>query len=380
MGDLRKLLGDRIRQARIRLSFTQQQLAEQAGLSSAQVMSQVEKGERDVKAWELYNLAKILRMEISQLLTEESSEVYVPVLWRQTPSKDKQLIEADFLNHCYRYALLEKICNVSTSKELPNPSVDFDTMSFDEAEELGEEIRNQLNLGSRPACALSEILEDQFRVKIWYEDLGEASSAASTKGSFGCAVLINSIEPPWRRNFSFAHELFHIITWDSIDLESLENNIRSNTKMEKLANAFAAGVLLPIDEVREAFQKRITDNRITYADLLDVAREFDVSAEVLLYRLINLGAISRDKVDEILNTDEFIALTRSYRIKDWAMPPEIPERFVLLAFQAYQKGKLARPRLAEYLGTSLVELTDTLLEYGLDDRESYETEVLTSGL
>ena len=378
MENRRKLLGNRIRDARIRLSFTQQQLAEEAGFSSAQIMSQIEKGEREVKAWELFNLARVLRLEISQLLAVESPEVSIPLLWRKSPSEGKEIIEAEFLRRCHQYALLEKLCECIVEQKLPSEKADFNSMSFKEADEFGEYMWEELDLGSRPAGSLRFLLEDKYGVKIWYENFGEETSAASTVGPFGAAILINSNEAPWRRNFSIAHELFHLITWDSMKLKSVTEDVNLNDKVEKLANAFASSILLPASHIKDAFQPRIEDKKVTHSDLIEVAREFDVSTEALLYRLINLGYVEREEIESLLDTPAFRALDRSFRVGQWARPPVIPERFVRLAFLAYQMGKLSRPRLAEYLDISLVELTDKLLEYGLDDRIDYQAEVRTS--
>ena len=41
MADLRKVLGERIRSARIRLSLSQQQLARELGFSASQIISQI---------------------------------------------------------------------------------------------------------------------------------------------------------------------------------------------------------------------------------------------------------------------------------------------------------------------------------------------------
>lgn len=378
MENLSKLLGNRIHDARIRLSFTQQQLAQEAGFSSAQTISQIEKGEREVKAWELFNLARALRLEISQLLAVESHEVSIPLLWRKSPSEGKEIIEAEFLRRCHRYALLERLCGCVIEQKLPSEKADFNSMTFKEADERGEYMWKELDLGSRPAYSLRSLLEDKYRVKIWYENLGEETSAASTVGPFGAAILINSIEAPWRRNFSIAHELFHLITWDSIELKSLSEDVNLNDKVEKLANVFASSILLPASNLKDAFQPRIKDKKVNHTDLIEVAREFDVSTEALLYRLIKLGYVEREEIESLLDTPAFRALDRSFRVGQWARPPVIPERFVRLAFLAYQMGNLSRPRLAEYLETSLVELTDKLLEYGLDDRIDYQAEVRTS--
>jgi len=377
MGDLRKTLGGRIRTARVRLSLSQQQLADEAGFSAPQIISQIEKGEREVKAWELVNLARVLRMDVSQLLSTEEPKPLAPVLWRKYPERDRELIEADFLQRCEQYALLEKLCEVVAGRQLPKVSMNSATMNLQDAEQLGENVWKEFELGSQPATCLAGVLEERYGVKIWYQNL-EEGSAASTKGSFGAAILMNSTEAPWRRNFSFGHELFHLLTWDSIPPQLLIESPGLWERIERLASAFASSLLLPSDDVAQVFESHIKDDRVVYTDLIEVAREFGVSTEALLYRLLNLGSIDRDDVDSLLADSDFRDLDRSVRLSDWWKPPAIPERFVRLAFTAYQKGKLSRPRFAQYLNTSLIDLTDTLLEYGLDDRKDYQTSVRAS--
>jgi len=377
MADLRKVLGNRIRSARMRLSLSQQQLAKEIGFSASQIVSQIEKGERDVKAWELVNLAKALRIDVSQLLNVEEPKPFAPILWRKYPETDKELLEAEFLQRCEQYALLEKLCDVVIKEELPTREVDYETLTYEYAEDLGEEIRNHFELGSRPASGLSGILEEKYGVKIWYENLDEGS-AASTKDSFGTAILMNATEAPWRRNFNFAHELFHLITWPSFSTKSLYEDRELWNEVERRANAFASSLLLPSEELSEAFENRIKNDRIKYTDLIEVGREFSVSTEALLYRLLHLRLLQRDVVDSLLEDDDFRSLDKSFRLTDWWKPPEIPERFARLAFVAYQKGKLSRARLAEYLNTSLIDLSNTLLEYGLDDSKNYQASVRAS--
>ena len=56
-------------------------------------------------------------------------------------------------------------------------------------------------------------------------------------------------------------------------------------------------------------------------------------------------------------------------------PPAIPERFVRLAFIAYQKGRLSHAKLSEMLDTSLIDLPEVLQEYGLTDQEGFDAEM-----
>ncbi len=372
MDNRRQLLGGRIRDARVRLSLTQDTLAREAGFSSAQIISQIEKGERDLKALELFNVAKALFLDVSQLITDEL-EPPTPVLWRESPSDNKELIEAEFLKRCRQYALVERLCNCSAERSLPAQRLRLKTMKYSDANALGERTWAQLELGNRPACGLTSLLEDAFGVKIWYKNLGEDGSAASTIGTFGPAMLINSQEAPWRRNFSIGHELFHLITWESTSAGGAPDE-----RVEKLANAFASALLLPSAAVREAFQPRIKDGSIGNVDLIEVARQFDVSTSALVYRLINLGAADPTGLQALLDDTAFRSLDKTSRIGRWLQPPTMPERFVRLAFLAYQRGNLSRPRLAEFLNASLTEVRDVLEEYGLSEDFDYKAEVRAS--
>ena len=118
MDELRQRLGRRIRTARTSLSLTQQQLAQEASLPAPQVVSQIEKGEREVKAWELVNIAKALRVEIGELLQVEEPASHGVVLWRELPTENREVREAEFVRDCERYALLERICGQCKESEL----------------------------------------------------------------------------------------------------------------------------------------------------------------------------------------------------------------------------------------------------------------------
>jgi Zn-dependent peptidase ImmA (M78 family)/transcriptional regulator with XRE-family HTH domain len=378
MNDFRKNIGYRIRSARERLGISQQVLAEKIGISAHQIISQIEKGEREVKAWELAEFSKILRVDISRLLTPTPTEEPPIILWRKIPGAEKEIKEADFRKHCEEYYKLEQLCDFPPYPKLPKKEINPNTINFQEIGEIAEEVSRELALGTRPAASLEQTLQDRYGVKIWYENLGSEGSAASTISSFGPAILMNLKEAPWRRNYNFAHELFHLITWESIPPDLLINNSNLFSKVESFANAFASHLLLPADIILNEFNKRVKNYKIHYSDLIEIAREFDVSTEALLYRLCNLGQIDIKEVEKLINDPDFKNKDRSTMHGHWWDPPPIPEKFVFLGFKAYQKGKVSRSRLAEYLETSLFDLNDKLLEYGLDENEDYETEVRTT--
>jgi Zn-dependent peptidase ImmA (M78 family) len=225
---------------------------------------------------------------------------------------------------------------------------------------------------------LIPILEERYGIQVWYTDLGKEGSAACVVGDFGAAILMNSSEAPWRRSFNFGHELFHIITWGSFLPERVQSDPDLEKQMEKLANAFSSSLLLPTELLMPEFDKRVSKRKISYADLIGLAREFDVSTEALLWRLRTLRRIEKDTVERLLENDVFRELDRASMRGRWWDPSPLPERFVRLAFLAYQKGRLSRSRLAQYLETSLPRLPTLLMEYGLDETADYSTTIHTA--
>ena len=368
------VIGVRIRKFRLRLKLKQAELAERMGFKASETISQIERGEREVKAWELTQLSRILAVSVNDLLSEDKPPKEPVVLWRQSPEDQKEIKEANFIKRCRQYAFLEEISGVKGSRCFPQKKVDPETIDFNTAETLAVEIRGEFQLGDRPGEELEEKLQNVYGVKIWYMAM-EEGSAASTIGPFGPAILMNLNEAPWRRNFNFAHEFFHLITWDSIPPIIIRREEKFWDKLEKIANVFASNLLLPGDALNVEFDNYLNKKKISYIDLIMIARYFRVSTLALLYRLLNLKRISKTNLDKVRNDPLFREIDRATMVPNWWHPPKIPERFVRIAFAAHQKGRLSRTKLSEMLDTSLFDLSNTLNEYGLSDSGGYDAEV-----
>jgi len=360
-------LGDRIRQARERLSYNQTILAEKAGFSSYQTISDIERGEKEVRASELVRLAEALKVDFSVLISEKAP-VVPSVKWRERP-ESAEGEEANFLELCRRYNKTKEICGITSPKGMPK--LDSAPTSETEAGKAAEFIAKQLNLGSRPAASLASVLENEFDVLIWYKDLGQAGSSACTSGEYGEAILINSNEAPWRRNFDLGHELYHLVTWG---LETGDEFVQH----ESLANVFSSYLLLPADPVNTELDARSEEGNMDWGSLVELAREFEVSTVALLWRLKTLHRISYEQVHELIHDDDFKALDRSTMSGAWWNPPPIPERFVRLVFRAYMKGCLSRARLAKYLNTNLTDLQSLLENYNLSEDEDFGRTLCTA--
>lgn len=324
-------------------------------------------------------LAEIYGRKIDFFISGQTGISQPKVLWRD-PSKTEQTIEAErrFLLFCQNYKRLLELTNEDDTK-LPlfffpaHDKKQFLSKGFNYVVELSEECRRVLNLGGRPAYSLSNILEQVLGILVLYMDLGSGGSGASTSGDFGRAILINSSDAPWRRNYDLAHELFHLITWDIFsDEEIYSKSKKDKSEVEQWANTFASAILLPAEEVRREFSKRLEGNKIAYISLIEIAREFKVSIEALLWRLVNLNFLKRKDVEKCIEEGEVKDIDKKMRVTDWVDEgPYLSSRYIALAIKALQMGRISKAKFAEYINKPFSEVTSFLKKYGYDENEDY---------
>jgi Zn-dependent peptidase ImmA (M78 family) len=346
--------------------MSQRALAERVGVPAAQTISEIEHGRRAVRTAELVKFSRALHTEVDVLLGTRAAPQAPHVLWRRVDSGHHRGRDAQLLERARRYAQLEAWTGAEPAALLPNFPFDPRAATQRSVASLAAETRKQLDLGSIPAATLVRTLEDVYGVKIFFERLEEdgdgAGSAACVRGEFGAAILMNAAEAPWRRNFNFAHELFHLVTWDGVERARTEGAgggrpPRWFGPLERLADHFAAHLLLPADALLTRFDARTREGKVTYRDLVGLAREFEVSTHALLIRLRELGRLRQADVTRLLDDAAFRDVDRSTMVGRWDEPEvPFPARYRRLAGRAYEQGTIGISKLAEYLETPVGEL------------------------
>jgi len=361
------------------LGLTLKEVSQKIGFANYQTLSSIESGERGIKAWELAKLANIYGRDIDFFLLPEEGKNEVKILWRN-PEKiiKKKEIERKFLSLCEKYKNLLKLLgekeqeNKELLLHLPKNDL-LNQKSFEYVANIATDYLRLLQLGSRPACSLAKILEEKVGIKIIYLDLGPGISGGSTVGDFGMAILINANDAPWRRNYDIAHEFFHLITWDYFSPEEIyERDKYGKNRIEQLAEVFASAFLLPEEELRNEFKKRVEEKHISYLDLNEIARQFDVSIEALMWRLVNLNLIEKDTVKREIEGGNIKDFDKKFRSADWrGEKPYLSLRYIYLAIKAFQLGKISKAKFAEYVDKKFSEVSSFLKKYGYDENEDY---------
>ena len=358
-------IGERLRYARERAGLTLRQVVERTRIGESS-LSEFENAKREPRLSQLHALAQAYRRSIAFLLGEGGIPREV-VLWRKRPDPAVAAeIETEFLRLCEQYHNLEVWCADRRPCVLPQAEGSAESFSYRDAEKLAYRVQSELRLGDRPGQSLFTVLEELCGLKLFHLAFEPSGTAASTVSeAFGPAVLLNTENVRWRRNFDLAHELFHLLTWDIFRTSG--EDVLVGDKEEKLATCFASHLLMPADATRLAINDALKEDSISYSDLFNIARQFDVSVEALFWRIHFLF----NRKDEETRQDiaRYNDVARVFEDRGQDVPPRRPARFVALAVRAFRNGEISQGKFADYLGISRRDALQFAGQEALDDEK-----------
>lgn len=368
-----EVLFKKIKLAREAAGFTLSEAANRVGFNHYQTLSAIEKGSRNITAHELSSMASLYGKSLDYFFEPDVSPE-PPLLWRKVGDIPVKSVERRFLIFLENYTRLENLFGLKRRWKAVQKSYaksDFAAEGFRLTEKLGVEISNMLGLGARPAANLLNILENDLRIKILHLPLENGVSGASVVDEkLGAGILINASETPWRRNFDLAHELFHIITWEVFSHQEVGDGI-AKTRPEQYANSFASSLLLPKTALQDSLEEISNDGKIRISDIIQLAKEFGVSTEAILWRLVNLRITKKPRVEDIISSPEIREMDKSFRqgLYFRTKPEIFPPRYVYLAYKALTEGRISRGVFAEYMTIDRSEVDEYLKRQGFLERD-----------
>ena len=352
-------IGPKLKTARNAIGYTLKKATRESGIGESSI-SDFENSKREPKFSQLSRLAEIYQKSIEFFLTDEALTESL-MLWRVEPDaeEEKKKAEAKFRQLCQQYHNLEVLMGEAKKNTLPQlETIQAENFDYQQVNSLAEKVQTELQLGNIPSTSLKQILEEKYYVKIFHMDFPE--SAISTKSEeFGLAVLLNRNSKLWRRNYDLAHELFHLLTWDIFRKGDIDTAGPSKRE-EKFANAFASRLLLPAESVKDKIEASRQEGKVSFDVLDEIAREFCVSLEALLWRMVYLYNITPENIEKHVEQTKKVKILRPSRRSD--EPDELPERYCSLAIRALNEGKLSLMQFRKYMGISYREAQEYLTE------------------
>jgi Zn-dependent peptidase ImmA (M78 family)/DNA-binding XRE family transcriptional regulator len=338
MGLTLTTLGARLRQARLNACLTQEDAAAAIKIPRTAVV-QVEAGNRNITSIELFSLAKLYKIDVALLLSEEEEIVNdspLLALCRMRPEFAQTQLKKTIAWHLdiYQQGIeLNRLLGDRVRASAPFYELS-DPRSYAEAIKQGEAMafqeRKRLGLNTLPISDVAELISNQGIWASASDNLPEDLSGLFMHSeSIGLAILINGKHPRKRRRFSYAHEYAHALVDRNQSSSALvTGKFNAQELVEKRANAFASEFLIPAAGIEEALTRfdkgarsreslwmwdyaleqgeeverrnKPGSQAVTYQDVACLSHEYTVSYEMVVYRLSDMGVINRTRINELI--------------------------------------------------------------------------------
>ena len=182
-------------------------------------------------------------------------------------------------------------------------------LTFLESRTLAERQATMLlkRLGVKEPAVPTSLLAGLPWLSVSAVRLRPGAAAAVKWSNHRWTLLINEAEPTTRQRFSIGHELKHIIDHPYAETVSGRPRSLQSPATEHLCDYFAACLLMPRNWIKRAYASGVQD-------VYDLAELFDVSAQAMQFRLLQLGiAESYHRCREIDNS--YLRLSRRSPLK-----------------------------------------------------------------
>ncbi|MBP6059803.1 MAG: ImmA/IrrE family metallo-endopeptidase [Candidatus Saccharicenans sp.] len=386
-------LARRLKEAREKARFTQEQVASALGLVRP-VIAQIEAGKRKVSSLELAALARLYGRPIHSFFEEAFEAEGISYILRAVPEvrSDHQIQEGMNRGLEIINAILDLEKNLGVNRLSSGPLCAYDRKmrtrwdAVEQGQEIAAQERNRLGLGLgvAPVGDPASLLDAQGILTLEMQ-LPPGLSGFTFRSGQATICVINSTEPLVRQRYSVIHEYCHALC-DLNDLPAIVSREEGKKDLREVrADVFAACFLMPENAVREFLKRRgkampsriqvplmIKDevvgyearrsekqSKIDYLNVVQMARYFGVSVEASIWRLRDLNLISEKEKDLLLAEDKSPvgkAIKDILRKKNAGLDCEegaifqnATEHLFCLAVEAARKGLVSRNKLVELL-------------------------------
>jgi len=359
------LIGGRLRALREERGLSQGDLARLFGFKDRQTVSAIETGARRISADELVLAVEKLNAPLDHFTDPFRLVGEGRFSWRQRGIGAERLAECE--RDAGRWIAAFRTLAPRVGREMPLMRRALGlarSSSIEDAMSAGERFVAEFGLGETPATGLVEIMERKLDILVLMIDAHDGISGAACRLPELDAILIARREIEGRRHFDLAYELFHVLTWDAMPPEHSEEALESGgNRVERLANAFAAAVLMPAAalERHDTWADLSGENLI--ARLNAVADEFRVTSSALRWRLVALGKLKRSVARSLPEAE---LRNNGHETCDGTTPPLFSRPFAEVVGLALEGGHVSVRRAAALLDLTVEDLSDLFATHGVE--------------
>jgi predicted nucleotidyltransferase/Zn-dependent peptidase ImmA (M78 family)/transcriptional regulator with XRE-family HTH domain len=367
-----ELLGERLKDARKRVGYSQQEIAEELDMSRSAV-SKIESGQQNIDSIQLRVLSGLYGVNLSDLLAEPGEEIDQPAFVQALRQMgDKNEI------HPRDIKKVEEFCEYYQwlKEEVGGVTVSLPSEREKQAAREAKELRGRWELGHAPVDLFLVLQEHGYDLVRWPMESDISGCLANVPG-IGPVIFVNTENRTLGHQvFSSAHELYHLLNGfdQQIRLEHI-NREGKKTMEEKAADRFAVEFLLPGPGLSAGMEEiDVIGKDLEPAHVVRLQMRFGVSYECMVNRLKNLGFISGQKRKNLLDIQPVkLALQLGYEDREifGEKGSVFPKRFRALAVKALTDCRISPKKFMELMNidekqfwhyAGELDITDDLIE------------------
>lgn len=354
-----QIIGPRLKALRDARGIDQEAVRAMLGVGSRQIVSQIETGERSIKAEELSRLIEGLEVDLDYFTDPYRLVGEAGFCWRQSGRTLADLKDYERTASSWIALYRHEAPRVGRPARLTRPKLPLTRQSsFEDAAQEGERVAETLGLmgdDTCPAAGLADAMEREWGILVLMVDAIDGVSGAACRLPDLDAVLVNRREVVGRRNFDLAHELFHLMTWEQMPPDYVEDpgaGVKRN-RVEQLADNFASALLMPAKVIARFGSWKMGADELVDR-LNEVAEILQVTAQALKWRLKGLGQLSQAVVREL--ADDLLRNNGRQGDAGGTLPALFSRGFMEVLGAALEMGNLSVRRAARTLDMALDDL------------------------
>lgn len=360
-----ELIGKRLRVLRESSSMTQETVAKMLRINDRQTISAIETGHRRMSVDELLLAAEVFDVSVDYFTDPFRLEGEGQFSWRSKGAAPTELNEWETRAGSWIALFRTLTKQLDVQRPLLKHSLNLSKRSsFEDALDVGERFYSEFALGEYPSKRLRELMESRLNHLVLCVDMGSNISGAACRVPDLDVVLVAQQDVVGRRNFTLAHELFHVLTWESMPPSHIEESTtRSGNRVEKLGDNFAAALLMP-SKLLERYGSWVNLSTESLIDKLNsTATELGVTSQALKWRLVNADLLD-STVAEAIPDDPLKNNGQDEAIKE--VPLQFSKHFMKVIGDAINYGHISVRLTAKLLGTTIDDLQELFFAHNVD--------------
>lgn len=347
---MESLVGNRIKNARILKCLSQQNVAEEIGISK-QMVSKYEKGEALPSSSKLIKLSKLFGLKIDYFFSSFQIELgEINFRKRSTfPIKKQNSLKEQIKIRLENYLWVEDLLSIDYT--FKNTIQDIQIKTIEDVEEVVLKLRKEWKIGIDPIHNIIQLLEDQEIKVIELSDVDEHFDGMATyvNNKFP-VIVVNGNFPVERKRFTLLHELGHIL----LNLQEC-----SSKQEENFCNKFASEFLFPKKMVIKEFGGK--RDRITLTELIANQKKYGMSIPAIVYRLVDAGILSKQRHTHFYKKIRFNPSLGREVNKTRFQTPENSSRFEQLVYRALAQEKISFSKASSLLNKNIEDIRESSL-------------------